>query len=131
MNRVRNSWNSKWFLFKHSKESEYSKILWSWLCRRKYNNQLSDLFWNARITHPYLQLKANVKRKRFTEVDVEDIKKETLKLNKDKAFQVTNILLKFIKDIGNIFASFLFENISSAFKSSLFPVCLKLAYVTP
>ena len=57
---------------------------------------------------------------RFTEVDAEDIKKEILKLSKTKASQVSDILIKFIKDNVDICIDFICENINSAFQSFLF-----------
>ena len=49
-----------------------------------------------------------------------------LKLNKNKASQHPDILLKIIKENLDIFADFLCTN-----KSSSFPSCLKMADVTP
>ena len=68
---------------------------------------------------------------RFTVVDTNDIKNEILKLNISKAHQVSDIPIKVIKDNVDTFADFLYKNVNSASKSSLFPFCLKLAGVTP
>ena len=54
-----------------------------------------------------------------------------LKLNKNKASQHPDILLKIIKENLDIFADFLCKNINRSFKSSSFPSCLKMADVTP
>ena len=64
---------------------------------------------------------------RLTKVNAEDIKKEIIKLNKDKASQVSDIPVKVIKDNVDIFANFIYENTSSVCKSSLSPFCLKSA----
>ena len=68
---------------------------------------------------------------RFSEVNIEDIKKDILKLNKNKASQHSDIPIKIIKENLDIFADFLCRNINSSFKSSSFPSCLKMADVTP
>ena len=68
---------------------------------------------------------------RFSEVNIEDIKKDILKLDKDKASQHSDIPIKIIKDNLDIFADFLCTNSNSSFKSSSFLSCLKMADVTP
>ena len=68
---------------------------------------------------------------RFSEVNIEDIKKNILKLDKNKASQNSDIPIKIIKENLGIFADFLCKNINSSFKSSSFPSCLKMADVTP
>ena len=68
---------------------------------------------------------------RFSEVNIEDIKKDILKLNKNKASQHSDIPIKIIKENLDIFADFLCRNINSSFKSSSIPSCLKMADVTP
>ena len=64
------------------------------------------------------------------EVNADNIEKEILKLNKNKVSWVSDIPVKIIKVNVDIIADFICENIDSAFKSSLFPVCLKSANVT-
>lgn len=64
------------------------------------------------------------------EVNADNIEKEILKLNKNKVSWVSDIPVKIIKVNVDIIADFICENIDSAFKFSLFPVCLKLANVT-
>ena len=59
----------------------------------------------------------------FSEVNIEDIKKVILKLDKIKASQHSDIPIKTIKEILDIFADFLCTNIKSSFKSSSFPSC--------
>ena len=68
---------------------------------------------------------------RFSEVNIEDIKKDILKLDKNKASQHSDIPIKIIKENLDIFADFLCTNINSSFKSSSFPSCLKMADLTP
>ena len=68
---------------------------------------------------------------RFSEVNIEDIKKDILKLDKNKASQHSDIPIKIIKENLDIFAGFLCTNINRSFKSSSFPSCLKMADVTP
>ena len=68
---------------------------------------------------------------RFSEVNIEDIKKDILKLDKNKASQHSDIPIKTIKENLDIFAGFLCTNINSSFKSSSLPSCLKMADVTP
>ena len=68
---------------------------------------------------------------RFSEVNIEDIKKDNLKLDKNKTSQHSNIPAKIIKENLGIFPDFLCTNINSSFKSSSFPSYLKMANVTP
>ena len=68
---------------------------------------------------------------RFSEVNIEDIKKDILKLDKNKASQHSDIPIKIIKENLDFFVGFLCTNINSSFKSSSFPSCLKMADVTP
>ena len=68
---------------------------------------------------------------RFSEVNIEDIKKDILKLDKNKASQHSDIPIKIIKENLDIFANFLHTNINSSFKSSSITFCLKMANVTP
>ena len=67
---------------------------------------------------------------RFSEVNIEEIKKDILRLEKDKASQLSDIPIKTINENLDIFANFLCTNINSSFKS-LFRSCLKKADVTP
>ena len=76
--------------------------------------------------HPsILVLHSNCEKEtfRFSEVNIEDIKKAILELDKNKASKHSDILIKIIKE------NFLCINIS--FKWSLFPFYLKKADVTP
>ena len=66
---------------------------------------------------------------RSSEVNIEDIKKYILELDKNKTSQHSDIPIKIIKENLDIFANFLCINIS--FKLSLFPFYLKKADVTP
>ena len=68
---------------------------------------------------------------RFSKVNIEDIKKNMLRLDKNQASQHLDIPIKNIKENLDIFAGFLFTNINCFFKSSSFPPCLKIAHVTP
>ena len=68
---------------------------------------------------------------RFSEVNIEDIKKDIPKLDKNKASQFSDIPIKIIKENLDVFADFLYTNINSSFKSSSFPSCLKMADMTP
>ena len=63
----------------------------------------------------------------FKEVNIGEVEKEILKLDKTKASQKTDI----IKENINIFADFLCTSINNAIKSLSFSSCLKLADVTP
>ena len=67
----------------------------------------------------------------FSEVNIEDIKKDILKLDKNKASQHSDIPIKIIKENLDIFANFLCTNINSSFKSSSFPSSLKMVDVSP
>ena len=60
---------------------------------------------------------------RFSEVNIEDIKKDILQLDKNKASQHSGIPIKIIKENLDIFADFLCTIINSSFKSSSFPSC--------
>ena len=53
---------------------------------------------------------------RFSEVNMEDVKKDILKLDKNKASQHSNIRIKIVKENLDIFADFLCTNINSSFK---------------
>ena len=84
--------------------------------------------------HPsILAIQSNCEKEtfRFSEFNIEDIKKDILKLDKNKASQHSDIPIKIIKENLDIFANFLCVNINSSFKSSSFPSCLKMADVTP
>ena len=94
---------------------------------------LLKLSLNTKTTQAYLQYRAIVKKKHFVsqEVNIEDIKKDIHKLDKNKASQHSDITIKVIKENLDIFADFLCTKINSSFKSSSFPSCLKMADVTP
>ena len=64
--------------------------------------------------------------------NIEDTKKDILKLDKNKASQRSNIPIKIIKENLVIFGDFLCTIINNSFKSfnSLFPLCLKMTNVT-
>ena len=66
----------------------------------------------------------------FHEVNNEKIAKEIWRLNKNKASQKSDILIKIIKENADIFAEFLCETVNNAIKSSNFPNSLKLADIT-
>ena len=59
------------------------------------------------------------------------MKKDILKLDKNKASQHSDIPIRIIKEDLDIFADILCTDINSPFKSSSFPSCLKMADVTP
>ena len=67
----------------------------------------------------------------FEEVDIGEVEKEILKLDKTEATQKPDILTRIIKEIIEIFSDFLCTSINSTVKSSSFPSSLKLADVTP
>ena len=67
----------------------------------------------------------------FKEVNIGEVEKEILKLDKTKASQKTDIPTRIIKENIDIFADFLCTSINSAIKSSSFLSSLKLADVTP
>ena len=71
------------------------------------------------------------KKSRFSEVNIEDIKSDILKLDKNKTCQHLDIPIKIIKENLEIFADFLRININSCFTSSSFPSCLTMTDVTP
>ena len=84
--------------------------------------------------HPrILAIQSNCEKEAFlfSDVNIEDIKKDILKLDKNKASQHSDIPIKIIKENLDIFADFLCTNINSSFKSSSFPSCLKMADVIP
>ena len=68
---------------------------------------------------------------RFSNVNIEEIKKDILKLDKNKASLHSDIPIKIIKENLDIFTDFLCTNINSSFKSSSFLSCLKMTDVTP
>ena len=61
----------------------------------------------------------------------EEIQKEIHNLNSNKASQHSDIPIKIIKSNSDIFSDFLFVNINSSIKSSLFLSCLKIADIMP
>ena len=66
----------------------------------------------------------------FKAVNIGEVEKEILKLDKTKASQKTDIPARIIKENIDIFADFLCMSINNAIKSSSFPSSLKLAGVT-
>ena len=68
---------------------------------------------------------------RFSEVNIEDIKKDILEYDKNKSSQHSDIPIKIIKENLDIFANFLCTNINISLKWSLFPFYLKKTDVTP
>ena len=79
--------------------------------------------------HPnILAIQSNCKKSnRFSELNTEDMKKDILKLDKNKASQHSDTVNKIIKENLDIFADFLCTNINSSFKSFSFPSWLKMA----
>ena len=67
----------------------------------------------------------------FEEVNIEEVEKEILKLDKIKASQKTDIPTRTIKENIDIFADYSYTSRSSAIKSSGFLSSWKLADVTP
>ena len=59
------------------------------------------------------------------------IKKEINRLNKNKASQKSDIPIKIIHGIVDIFADFIAESFKGAIKTSNFSNCLTLADITP
>ena len=80
-----------------------------------------------------LAIQRNCKKETFcySEANIEDLKKDIPRLDKNKASQYSDILIKIIKENLDIFADFLCTNINSCFKSSSFTSCLKMADMTP
>ena len=79
-----------------------------------------------------LAIQKYIKKKtlHFEEVNIGEVKKEILKLDKTKASQKNNIPTKIIKENIDIYVDFLCMSINSAIKSSCFLSSLKLADVT-
>ena len=78
--------------------------------------------------HPsILAIQSNCEKKTFrnSDINIEDIRKDILKSDKNKGSQHSNIPIKIIKENLDIFANFLSTNINSSFKSSSFPSSLK------
>ena len=65
------------------------------------------------------------------ELEKEEIQKEIHNLNSNKASQHSDIPTDIIKSNSDIFSDFLFVNINSSIKSSLFLSCLKTADIMP
>ena len=81
-----------------------------------------------------LAIQSNCKNGRkfaFEEIDLASIEKEIHNLNMNTASQSSGIPTKNIKENVDIFAECLWKSINSSIKSSAFPSCLKLVYVTP
>ena len=88
----------------------------------KYKNYLSILA---------IQKYSKNKIFHFEEVNIGEVEKEMLKLDKTKASQKTDIPTRIVKENIDICADFLCTSINRAIKSSSFPSSLKLADVTP
>ena len=67
----------------------------------------------------------------FEEVNIGEVEKEILKLDKTSHWQNTDIPTRIVKDNIDIFADFLCTSTNSAIKSSSFPSSLELADVRP
>ena len=67
----------------------------------------------------------------FEFVDKEDILKEIKNLKTNKTKQNTDIPTNLIKEILDVFADFIFENLNDSISQSLFPSVLELANITP
>ena len=67
----------------------------------------------------------------FEEVNIGEVEKEILKIDKTNASQKPDIPTRIIKEDFDVFANFLCTSISSAVNSLSFPSSLKLADVTP
>ena len=67
----------------------------------------------------------------FSEVAISEIAKKISKFKATKASQNSNIPIKIIKDISDVFNYFLCKSFIASLKSSKFPHYLKLAYITP
>ena len=67
----------------------------------------------------------------FVEVDQQQIEKEILKLDANKASQSSDIPIKIIKENIDVFSDFLCSGFNSSIKLSKFPENLKQADITP
>ena len=67
----------------------------------------------------------------FSHVDKEEILKEILSLDSTKVSQDTDIPTKFIKDNADIFSDFLLSGFNNSILTSIFPLSLKQAIITP
>ena len=67
----------------------------------------------------------------FRELEKKEIQKGIHNLNSNKVSQHSDITTKIIKINSDIVSDFLYVNINSSIKSSLFPPCLKTADITP
>ena len=67
----------------------------------------------------------------FIEVDQKQIEKEILELDVNKASQSSNIPIKVVKEITDIFSNFLCNSFDDSVKLSTFPEILKHADITP
>ena len=67
----------------------------------------------------------------FVEVDQQQIEKEILKLDANKASQSSDIPIKIVKENIDVFSDFLCSSFNSSIKLSKFPESLKQADITP
>ena len=67
----------------------------------------------------------------FVEVDQQQIEKEILKLDANKASQSSDIPIKIVKENIDVFSDFLCSSFNSSIKLSKFPENLKQADITP
>ena len=111
--------------------------IWRWSEFDFITENLADLTLKAIFKykdHPSIPaLHSNCEKEtfRFSEVNIEDIKKGIVKLGKNKASKHSDIPIKIIKGNLDIFANFLCINIKMSFKWSLLPFYLKKTDVTP
>ena len=78
--------------------------------------------------HPsILAIQSNCEKEAFcfSEVNIEDIKKDILKLDKNTTSQHSDIPIKIIKENLDIFVDFLCTNINSSFKIIFVPILFK------
>ena len=91
------------------------------------------LAYNSVLTIAKISLQQNCNSStpfKFEFVDKEDILKEIKNLKTNKTKQNTDIPTNLIKEILDVFADFIFENLNDSISQSLFPSVLKLANIT-
>ena len=91
------------------------------------------LVYNSVLTVAKISLQQNCNSStpfNFEFVDKEDILKEIKNLKTNKTKQNTDIPTNLIKEILDVFADFIYENLNDSISQSLFPSVLKLVNIT-
>ena len=97
------------------------------------DNKIAEIF-NNFFSDIIKTLKEKCKKRNifyFLHATLEEVFKEIKKVDASKATQETDIPTRTVKENVDIFANFIFQNFNNMTATSIFPVALKLANITP